>query len=186
MRGKAKSHVTAGSTPFQGGSNDPGPSRERLDGPAALSSIYVASSWRNPIQPAVVSSLRAAGFECYDFRHPHDDNEGFHWSYVYGRPGDAAEWTDGVLSSEMIRGLAHPRAVAGFVLDMAAMERCDTCVLVLPCGRSAHLELGWFVGQGRRTAILLDNPCQPELMYRMVDHLATELPELVTWLASSH
>ena len=27
----------------------------------------------------------------------------------------------------------------------------DTFVLVLPCGRSAHLELGWAVGQGKRT-----------------------------------
>jgi len=31
-----ESQVTAGSTPFQGGSDDLGPSRERLDGPAAL------------------------------------------------------------------------------------------------------------------------------------------------------
>ncbi len=146
--------------------------------------IYVASSWRNPVQPAVVAALRSAGFDYYDFRHPGNAEDGFHWSDVYGRPGEAAEWTDGVPALEMIRGLGHPLAVTGFDLDMAAMEKCDTCVLVLPCGRSAHLELGWFVGQGKRTAILLDDPCQPELMYRMVDFLTPSLGALLGWLGA--
>ena len=152
-----------------------------MDGPAALS-IYVASSWRNPTQPSVVQALRAVGHEVYDFREPEAGNNGFHWSDVYGRPGDAAEWVEGVPADEMVRGLDHPLAHAGFGLDMDAMESCNTCVLVLPCGRSAHLELGWFVGQGRRTAILLEDPCQPELMYRMVDFITPSLNDLLCWL----
>lgn len=174
--------VSAGSTPFQGEVAPSGPSRERMDGPAALS-IYVASSWRNPTQPSVVAALRSVGHEVYDFREPESGDSGFHWADVYGRPGDAAERVEGVPASEMIAGLDHPLAVTGFGLDMAAMEKCDTCVLVLPCGRSAHLELGWFVGQGRRTAILLEDPCQPELMYRMVDFIAPSLDDLLSWLA---
>src|SRR4051812_48332333 len=126
--------------------------------------IYVASSWRNPIQIAVVAAIQAAGLECYDFHHPEVGNDGFHWSDVYGRKGDASTWTEGVDADAMIAGLSHPLAVQGFDCDKTAMEKCDTCVLVLPCGRSAHLELGWFVGQSRRTAILLDDPCLPELM----------------------
>jgi hypothetical protein len=153
-----------------------------MDGPAALSTIYVASSWRNAVQPAVVDALRGAGFGVYDFRHPADADDGFHWSQVYGLPGDAAEWVDGVPAQEMVLGLDHPLAITGFGLDMAAMESCDTCILVLPCGRSAHLELGWFVGQGRRTAILLEDPCQPELMYKMVDFLSPSLSDLLCWL----
>ncbi len=63
------------------------------------------------------------------------------------------------------------------------MEKADTFVLVLPCGRSAHLELGWAVGAGKRTAILLDGPfVQPELMYKMVDHIAPDLHDLLGWL----
>lgn len=155
-----------------------------MDGPATLtSSIYVASSWRNHVQPVIVAAIRTAGFDVYDFRHPDAADDGFHWSQVYGRPGDAAEWTDGVPAAEMVAGLDHPLAVNGFGLDMAAMERCNTCVLVMPCGRSAHLELGWFAGQGRRTAILLDDPCQPELMYRMVDLATASMEELLRWLA---
>lgn len=32
--------------------------------------IYVASSWRNPMQPAVIETLRAAGLDCYDWETP--------------------------------------------------------------------------------------------------------------------
>lgn len=177
-----ESQVRAGSTPFQDEPTGSDPSRERLDGPASLNRIYVASSWRNQRQPTVVHALREDGHDVYDFRHPSGADDGFHWSQVYGRPGDAAEWTDGVEAYEMVRGLGHPLAENGFALDMDAMKGCGTCVLVLPCGRSAHLELGWFVGQGRTTAILLDDPCQPELMYKMVDYMTPSLRNLLGWL----
>lgn len=81
-----------------------------------------------------------------------------------------------------LRMIEHERAVQGFDSDFAAMEKADTFVLVLPCGRSAHLELGWAVGAGKRTAILLEEPTEPELMYRMVDHLAPSLMDLLGWL----
>jgi hypothetical protein len=48
------------------------------------------------------------------------------------------------------------------------------------------LELGWFVGQGRKTAVLLDDPCTPELMYRMVDFIAPTFPGRVNRGASVH
>lgn len=146
--------------------------------------IYVASSWRNPMQPAVVKTLEAAGLEVYDFRHPTEDSDGFHWSDVmpsYVR-GVATETL--VPVAEYLEGIQHPIAEEGFANDFNAMQACDTCVLVLPCGRSAHLELGWFVGQGRKTAILLepDDVVLPELMYKMVDHISPSLLNLLGWL----
>jgi len=139
--------------------------------------VYVASSWRNDRQPAVVEALRAAGFGVYDFKNP-DGGTGFHWSEVgLQRENDAADVT------EYLTALDHPRSVAGYESDFDAMERADLFVLVLPCGRSAHLELGWAVGAGKRTAILLEDPCTPELMYRMVDHLAPTLDDLLAWAA---
>jgi hypothetical protein len=62
--------------------------------------------------------------------------------------------------------IEHPRAIEGYDADFAAMEKADTFVMVLPCGKSAHLELGWAIGAGKRTAILLEDPVEPELMYR--------------------
>jgi hypothetical protein len=44
--------------------------------------IYVASSWRNAIQPIVVAALRRDGHEVYDFRNPFHGDTGFHWSQI--------------------------------------------------------------------------------------------------------
>ncbi len=59
----------------------------------------------------------------------------------------------------------------------------DACVLLLPCGRSAHLELGWFVGQGKATCILHSHEMmEPELMSKMVDAQFNKLADVLTWV----
>lgn len=105
--------------------------------------IYVASSWRNEEHPVVVECLKEAGFLVYDFK----GDGGFHWSDI---DPCWVGWT-----TEAYRAaLSHPLAIAGFKKDFDAMVWADTFVLVQPCGRSAHLELGWAIGRGKRTAIL--------------------------------
>lgn len=138
--------------------------------------VYVASSWRNPHQPRVVQVLRRAGLRIYDFRNPRLGDDGFHWSEIDPdwKMWDPARFRD---------ALGHPMAVAGFDSDMQALIDCDVCVLVQPCGRSAHLELGWAAGAGKVTAILLEDG-EPELMYRMTDRLCVDLDELVEWLTN--
>lgn len=140
-------------------------------GPRRPEYVYVASSWRNEMQPAVVHLLRAAGIDCYDFRDPHGDGRGgFSWKDVRDEPRSdgpvAAKGTDWVPAEEYLRMIEHPAALDGFANDLAAMERADTFVLVLPCGKSAHLEAGWAMGAGKRVVILLEDPVEPELMYR--------------------
>ena len=44
--------------------------------------IYVASSWRNPEQPEVVTALRSLSYEVYDFRNPGDGKSGFGWREI--------------------------------------------------------------------------------------------------------
>lgn len=143
-----------------------------------MSRIYVASSWRNSDQPAVVDRLRAAGHQVYDFRNPRLGDHGFAWSEI------DPSW-EGWDPATFAVLLDSPVAVDGFDSDFSAMEWADTFVLVLPCGRSAHLELGWAVGMAKRTAILMsDDGFEPELMYRMVDCLATSLDQVLEWLES--
>ena len=150
--------------------------------------VYVASSWRNSMQPAVVAALRAAEIDCYDFKNPEPGNVGFQWSEVMARypeitAGGGIGSNSLALDEEYLEAIKHPIAQHGFRRDMDALERCDTCVLILPCGRSAHLELGWAVGAGKKTAILLDGPMvTPELMYLMVDHISDTLLDLLGWL----
>lgn len=118
--------------------------------------IYVASSWRNEQQPVVVAELRQAGHEVYDFKDP---VAGFHWSMI---DPDWQNWTP----AEFKEALQHPLAVKGYRLDHEGMLWADACVLVMPCGRSAHLEAGWFIGAEKPCCILLSDG-EPELMYRM-------------------
>lgn len=138
--------------------------------------IYVASSWRNPDHPVVVEMLRQLGHDVYDFRNPRPGDHGFAWSEI---DPDWLAWKPWPYRD----ALDHPIAVAGFDSDFAAMQWADTCVLVLPCGRSAHLEAGWAVGAGKPTAILLhEDRFEPELMYRMADLVACDFGEVMEWL----
>ncbi|MEW6210619.1 MAG: hypothetical protein AB1631_19805 [Acidobacteriota bacterium] len=134
--------------------------------------IYVASSWRNEMQPVVVQALRDAGHEVYDFRNPAPDNHGFRWLEI---DPDWKQWTP----EQFRQALGHPVAVAGFKTDFEALATADKCVLVMPCGRSAHLEAGFAIGAGKPTAILLADG-EPELMYKMA-HLCLTLDEIVQW-----
>lgn len=127
-----------------------------------MSRIYVASSWRNEErQQAVVSMLREGGHTVYDFRNPEPGDHGFSWTQIVG--DDRSRLTDPRKFREVLK---DPIAQRGFGKDMRALRDCDICVLVMPCGRSAHLELGWAAGAGARTIVLLDDPVsEPELMY---------------------
>lgn len=137
--------------------------------------IYVASSWRNPDQPGIVERLRSWGHEVYDFRNPTPSYPGFAWSKI------DPEWKS--WSVERFRtALQGWLAVGGFELDHTAMQRADACVLVLPCGRSAHLEAGWFCGQDKRVFAVLGQAIEPELMYAMFDTIVETVEELRTLL----
>lgn len=142
--------------------------------------VYVASSWKNAMQAGVVAGLRAAGIECYDFKNP-EHNTGFHWSEV-------GVDSNGVEVKEYLDGLNHPRSEIGFKSDFDAMHRADVCILVLPSGRSAHIEAGWMKGNGKKLAILLvpemevNGLVMPELMYKMADLITDSLFDLLGWL----
>lgn len=138
--------------------------------------IYLASSWRNAHQPSLVMSLRAEGHEVYDFRNPAPGDSGFSWKEI---DGGWESWT----TEQYVRALEHPIARKGFERDWEAMNWADTCVLLLPCGRSANLEAGWFVGQGRDVFVLQPERCEPELMYAMCRCIVGSRLELIHALA---
>lgn len=138
--------------------------------------VYVASSWRNTMQRGVVHLIRQMGHEVYDFREPTEGNHGFSWHEI--DPSIPRGPADITLAPEQIKTmLTHPAAEDGFALDMDALRWCDACVLVLPCGRSAHLEAGWAAGAGKLTVGLLAEG-EPDLMWKMLDHLIVRPDEL--------
>jgi hypothetical protein len=67
------------------------------------------------------------------------------------------------------------------------MRWASACVMLQPCGRSAALERGWSIGAGKRSAVLMTDGQEPELMIRLADLLTTSVDELLTWLeATAH
>lgn len=137
-----------------------------------MARVYVASSWRNQYQPAVVKDLLVNNHEVYDFRNP-PGKAGFQWKDV------EEGWQS--WSMEQYRRLlqTHRDAAFGFVADYRGMQWADTCLLVLPCGRSAHLEAGYFNGASKRLIILIPEPIEPDLMYLMAQHICLSMEEVL-------
>ena len=136
--------------------------------------IYIASSWRNQIQPVAVTYLQSNGFEVYDFKNPSDKDKGFHWSEI---DPQWQAWSP----EKYIESLNHPLAENGFKKDWEAMVWAEACLLLMPCGRSAHLEAGYFVGAKKPLVIMVDNG-EPELMYKMADKIVVDLEGAVSSL----
>lgn len=136
-----------------------------------MAKIYVASSWRNNYYPDVVRALREAGHEVYDFRNPPHGGNGFRWTDI---DENAFSWTFG----QYKEGLNHPLAKKQFEADLEALEWADTCVLVLPCGRSAHTEAGWLAGKGKRVVVYIPEMQELELMYKLFDGIVDRLEDL--------
>ncbi|MGQ3486085.1 hypothetical protein [Roseovarius pacificus] len=143
-----------------------------------MARIYLASSWRNPNQPPMVQILRDHGHEVYDFRNPPSGVPGFAWSEI---DPNWQSW-----SAEDYRRLltTHPTAARGYVTDLRGMEWADTCLLLLPCGRSAHLEAGWFCGRGKRCIILTQDGEEPELMALMANEICVSPSEVLAVLGT--
>ena len=120
--------------------------------------VYVASSWRNAHQPEVVKFLRDNGHVVYDFRNPEPGNQGFAWSEI---DPNWKTWTP----TSYRNALKHPVARSGYFCDIRALRWCESCVLVLPSGRSASWEFGYAMGAGKLGVVYMPEPCEPELMY---------------------
>jgi DNA-binding transcriptional regulator YiaG len=121
--------------------------------------IYVASSWRNLLQQAIVHALRRIGHEVYDFRNPVPGNDGFRWTEI---DPDWKYWSPG----QYREALKHPIAERGYSYDIDALKACEACVLVLPAGRSASWEFGYAMGQGKKAYVIQFESQEPELMFR--------------------
>ena len=133
--------------------------------------IYLIGSLRNPKVPAVANALREAGQEVFD-----------DW-YAAGPEADD-KWRD----YERGRGHSFQEALRGFaarnvyLFDRRHLERADAVVLVLPAGKSGHLEFGWAIGKGKRGFILLDDPERWDVMYQFADGICGSVEELVECL----
>lgn len=136
-----------------------------------MSRIYIASSWKNGSQPTLVKELRKRGHKVYDFRHPFGRNDKNVWDSVSkSRELKEAYLAGNLRPSDFDSMLADQTANERFKEHFNAMSDADTCVLCLPCGRSAHVEAGYMAGDGKRVYVMdYSSKAKPELMYLTFD-----------------
>ena len=118
--------------------------------------VYLIGSLRNPKITELAKSIRKVGFEVFD-----------DWMAAGPTADDA--WRD----YEKQRGHSYGEALCGhaakhvFAFDYKHLLRCDIAVLLMPAGKSGHLELGWCLGKGKPGFILFDKePERYDVMYQ--------------------
>jgi len=91
---------------------------------------------------------------------------------------------------ERAKGSTFAGALAGFAaqhvfaFDKKHLDACDIAVMVMPAGKSAHLELGYCKGIGKKTVIYMDKePERFDVMYNFADKVCTSQEEVVQYLA---
>lgn len=142
-----------------------------------MARIYLASSWRHTNYDNIARTLKNVlpRHTFYNFKDP-ECSFVFQWSQIDKKWNNWSPYEfRNILNTDI-------RTREGFLSDKIAIDWCDICVLILPCGRSAHLELGVSIGMGKTTTILLDKTFEPELMYKYVDYLAIDLQDLIDFL----
>ena len=133
-------------------------------------SIYIIGSLRNPDIPPIGNSLRALNIDAFDDWHGAGPEADDFWkSYEQGRGRSYSEALDGYAASHV------------FAFDKFHLDRCDMGLLVLPAGRSGHLELGYVAGSGKPTFILSDDPDRWDVMYKFATKVFFSKEEMIEY-----
>lgn len=124
--------------------------------------IYIASSWKN--EEAVrdlAHLLRGKGHEVDCFCDVSSGRYVFHFSEI------------GALDDlDAITFLEDERVQRAFAEDKKWMDWAEAVIMLLPCGKSAHLEAGYAKGQGKKLVILGEFvPGEFDVMYGFADAL---------------
>lgn len=138
--------------------------------------IYLIGSLKNPEIPHVAAYFRTLGFEVFDDWWSAGPEADDHWQ--------AHEKFKGTTYKEALNGY-HADTV--FQFDKKHLDRSDLGVLVMPAGKSGHIELGYIVGTGKPGYILLDGePARFDVMYRFATDVAYNREELGAILVHNH
>lgn len=132
--------------------------------------IYLIGSLRNKDIPSLGNLLRAQGHEVFDEwfgAGPHADD---HWQEY-----------------ETERGRNYPEALAGYAanniyqFDLRHIRTADIAILMLPAGKSGHLEFGYMMGQGKPGFIYFSEglPERWDVMYLFATAVCFSLDKLI-------
>lgn len=139
-----------------------------------IKSIYVIGSLKNDEITKVSKLLREQGFEVFDdWKAPGPDADDYLRDYYRDR---------GLTYSEILgsHGVQHV-----FNFDKFHLDRCDCALLVMPAGKSGHLELGYTVGRGKPGFILMDQePERVDVMHSFATKVFMNKEEMIEYFKS--
>ena len=138
-----------------------------------MAKIYVIGSLRNPKIPEVANKLREAGHEVFDDWFAAGPEADDYWQkYEQNRGHNYKEGLQGYAANHV------------YSFDKFHLDRCDVALLVLPAGKSGHLELGYTLGRGKKGYILFDEqmPDRWDVMYLFADGVFFKLEDLISEL----
>lgn len=113
--------------------------------PKTQKQIYIIGSLRNPLISEIANEVRTYGYNVFDDWYAAGPEADDHWK--------AYEQNRGRTYTEALAGAAAKNV---FRFDHTNLDVSDAALLVLPAGKSGHLELGYMAGKGKPTFVLLD------------------------------
>jgi len=123
-----------------------------------MKEIYLIGSLRNPDIPTFANEVRKMNYKVFD---------------DWFSPGPEAD--DFWRKYETERGRTYEEALQGYAgqhvyeFDKHHIDRCDIGLLMMPAGKSGHIELGYMIGKGKPCFILMDNPDRWDVMYQFLN-----------------
>lgn len=137
---------------------------------------YLIGSLRNPNIPTIASAIRTStNIEVFDDWYAAGPEADDYWQRY--------ETTKGCDYGSALESWAAQHV---FSFDKFHLDRASMGVLVLPAGKSCHLEFGYLMGQGKRGYILFDKePDRWDIMYNFATKVFFNLDDLVKTLQDS-
>jgi hypothetical protein len=133
-----------------------------------IKSVYIIGSLRNSEVVKFANALDARGFEAFaDWISPGPDADDYLRDYAKER---------GLDYKKTLKTYAAQHI---FEFDTMHIKRCDAAVMLMPCGKSGHLELGFVRGIGKPGYILFDKvPERVDVMYQFATDVFFDKNEL--------
>lgn len=132
--------------------------------------VYLIGSLRNPDVPYIGNKLRALGFDVFD-------------DWFAGGPEADDYWQqyEETRGRTFVEALYDRYATHIWAFDREHLDSSHLAIMVCPVGRSAHLELGYIIGQGKPGYIYLPEDLDRwDVMYRFATGVFTDVDSLVT------
>ena len=127
--------------------------------PLVSSRVYIVGSLRNPEIPVLGNKIRELGYVVFD-------------DWFAAGPEADDKWRDYELAkgtSTMEAALNGHAAKHVFEFDYSHLAAADIVVLLLPAGKSGHMELAWAQGRGKKCHVVYsEEPERWDVMYQLI------------------